>query len=344
MEIKRFDKTAVIAIITVFAILGLIICLALTNFPASGRTINSDFVDNASFKLSDKEKKNQTPDERFNAEAGEGLSLFVEILAITGQHYYEDIDGVKERLIYPALREMVSRLDAHSYISFPAKDEEVCDWKTEEYKVASPPQILWEVKSFNKKRVGYLRIESFDDKAIVPDAASAVARLEAQKVKGIILDLRGNPGGWVDNCVGVLENFLPSGKLIITYKNKHGGDKVLTSDFYTDYSKIPLAVLVDEKTASSAEIMAGVLKDYKRAVIIGRKTYGKGSLNRPFPLSDGSVLVITTSMYYLPLGESIHHKGIAPHIQMDPSDDEAMTKKAEDVLVHWSYYKKLYLK
>ena len=134
-------------------------------------------------------------------------------------------------------------------------------------------------------------------------------------MKKIIYDLRDNGGGLVDSVAAILDELLPKGKVVYT-KDKYGKEEVYNSDEEKQLN-IPAVILVNGNTASASEIFTGAMRDYKRATIIGTKTFGKGIVQQTLPLSDGSAIKITTARYYTPKGECIHGKGIKPDIELE---------------------------
>jgi len=163
--------------------------------------------------------------------------------------------------------------------------------------------------------IGYVKITQFQEQT-ANDLSNALAKLnDDNKVGSLILDLRNNPGGLLNSAVDVSSQFLPAGKLVVYIKDrtgekteyKSGGNKPF-------YEKATMVVLVNQGSASASEIVAGALKDWHRAVILGVQTFGKGSVQSVVPLSDGSGLRLTTARYYTPNGISIQSTGIAPDI------------------------------
>ena len=145
------------------------------------------------------------------------------------------------------------------------------------------------------------------------DLENALDTLEKDKINSLILDLRNNPGGLLNSAVDVSSQFLPDGKLVVYIKGRTGEQQ----DFNTSGTKnieYPMIVLVNEGSASASEIVAGALQDWRRAVILGTQTFGKGSVQTVIPLSDGSALRLTTARYYTPKGRSIQTTGITPDI------------------------------
>ncbi|MCI5643688.1 MAG: S41 family peptidase [Peptoniphilus sp.] len=161
---------------------------------------------------------------------------------------------------------------------------------------------------------GYIGITMFDEET-GRDFVKALNELTREGVKGIILDMRGNPGGVVDAAVEVGEAILPKTSFV-TLKNNKGE---IIDDYKLDdkYNDIKMVVLVNEGSASASEILAGAIRDLDRAKIIGKKTYGKGVVQNVIALPEGDGLKLTTSEYFTPSGKSINKKGIEPDIEVD---------------------------
>jgi carboxyl-terminal processing protease len=163
--------------------------------------------------------------------------------------------------------------------------------------------------------VGYVRISNFQSKT-ERDLKSALKSLEDEEIEGLILDLRNNPGGLLDQAIKVSDLFLDEG-IIVSTKGRDPSQNMEISARKNDRSRpYPMIVLVNEGSASASEIVAGALQDNKRALILGSKTFGKGSVQTILPLSDGSGLRLTTARYYTPSGNSIQLKGIIPDIEL----------------------------
>ena len=156
-----------------------------------------------------------------------------------------------------------------------------------------------------------VRIRNFVD----PVTALFGEQLRAARApRAIILDLRGNPGGRVEEAALLADRFLSSG-VIVTTKRRSGGDATNLATATADDLSMPVAVLIDSDTASAAEIVAGALRDTSRAKLFGRTSYGKGSVQRQFLYEDGSALKLTVGRYYLPSGAPIlDHAGLLPDI------------------------------
>lgn len=163
------------------------------------------------------------------------------------------------------------------------------------------------------KDLGYIGITQFNDNTY-DEFTKALNNLKEKNVKGLIIDLRGNPGGTVDSVEKIANELLPEGT-IVSAKNRDG--KVVF-DYKSDkeYVNLPMAVLINGGSASASEILAGAIRDFKMGTLIGEKSFGKGIVQSVFPFPDGSGLKITTSEYFTPSGENIHKKGIKPDIEV----------------------------
>jgi carboxyl-terminal processing protease len=172
------------------------------------------------------------------------------------------------------------------------------------------------VRSFSlPSDLGYIRISNFQSNT-GEDLAKALKKMDKDKeLEGLILDLRNNPGGLLSQAVKVADAFLDSG-LIVSIKSRDQREQKSVAHKATKSRKYPMIVLVNEGSASASEIVAGALQDNKRALILGTTTFGKGSVQTLFPLSDGSGLRLTTALYYTPSGSSIQASGIEPDIRV----------------------------
>lgn len=199
------------------------------------------------------------------------------------------------------------------------------------------PSVRFKISNQNYP---YLRITQFQENTGVDLAKNLKILSEQNKgpIKGLVLDLRNNPGGMVSSAVAVAAAFLDRDKLIVysdgktnnakmklfanPYNYIEGGDKNdYLKDLPEDFKKIPIVVLVNNGSASAAEIVAGALQDHKRATILGTQTFGKGTIQQLFPLNNGSAVKLTIARYYTPLGKSIQAKGITPdYLAEDPAD------------------------
>jgi carboxyl-terminal processing protease len=171
-------------------------------------------------------------------------------------------------------------------------------------------------------KIGYVRINEFGDNT-GDELEAALQKLKGQGMKALVLDLRFNPGGLLDEAVEVCQKFLPRGQLVVTTEGRDPDENsVRRADGYGDELKgEPIVVLVNLGSASAAEIVTGCLQDLHRAVILGEKTFGKGSVQSIFPLDDGSALKLTVAKYYTPSHKVIHEHGITPDILVPISDE-----------------------
>ncbi|MDD5661080.1 MAG: S41 family peptidase [Candidatus Omnitrophica bacterium] len=162
--------------------------------------------------------------------------------------------------------------------------------------------------------IGYIRLTEFRENTL-QEFNNALSKLSKQGMKALILDLRNNPGGLLDVAVKVTGKFLPSNKMIAYTRGRQDKQNLeFFSDARNPILDLPLVIMINEGSASGSEIVAGALQDYKRAIIIGMKSFGKGSVQTVIPLGDGSALRMTTSHYFTPSGKIIHGKGVAPDI------------------------------
>ncbi len=177
-------------------------------------------------------------------------------------------------------------------------------------------------------KIGYVRITQFGDKTS-DELDAALKKLKAQGLRALMLDLRWNPGGLLDQAVDVCQKFLPRGQLVVTTEGRNPsqnqshrargrGDQLVTKSG----ESMPVVVLVNYGSASASEIVAGCLQDLKRAIVLGEKTFGKGSVQSILPLPEGPALRLTTAKYYTPSHKVIHEQGITPDILVSLTDDE----------------------
>lgn len=176
------------------------------------------------------------------------------------------------------------------------------------------PVLHYGLKQEGQMRVGYLRLDEFSSHA-AEQMEKAIAKLQAQKVEGYVLDLRGNPGGLLFASVDIARMWMETGTIVSTV-NRQGGDQEYAAN-RTALTNLPLVVLVDGNSASASEILAGALKDNGRATVVGTRTFGKGTVQSVHTLSDGSGVAVTISRYYPPSGVDINKKGIAPDVQFN---------------------------
>ncbi len=171
--------------------------------------------------------------------------------------------------------------------------------------------------------IGYIRITAFREDTLT-HLAEALSELHNRGSTSVVLDLRNNPGGFLDSAVQISDIFLPRGELIVYTEGRDAKDKrkyFSRNEPYPSANK-DIVILVNEGSASASEILAGALKDNNRAVIIGTKTFGKGSVQSIIELDRDYALRLTTAHYYIPRGESIEGKGIEPDIEVEISKEE----------------------
>ncbi|MCY7008775.1 S41 family peptidase [Fusobacterium simiae] len=165
--------------------------------------------------------------------------------------------------------------------------------------------------------IGYLRLTQFGDN-VYPDMRKALEDLQAKGMKGLILDLRSNPGGELGQSIKIASMFIEKGKIVSTRQKK--GEESVYSREGKYFGNFPMVVLINGGSASASEIVSGALKDHKRATLIGEKTFGKGSVQTLLPLPDGDGIKITIAKYYTPNGISIDGTGIEPDKKVEDKD------------------------
>jgi carboxyl-terminal processing protease len=197
---------------------------------------------------------------------------------------------------------------------------------------------------------GYVRITSFQS-GTASDLRKALEQLESESgsLQGLVLDLRNDPGGLLDQAVEVSDEFLEDGLIVYTGGRLESQQMRFEAHKNSKPHNYPIVVLVNAGSASASEIVAGALQDHKRAIILGEQTFGKGSVQTVVPLNDGSAIRLTTSLYYTPSGRSIQAKGITPDIVVkrelpekdgDEGTDEARRVREKDLPRHMENHKK----
>ena len=195
-------------------------------------------------------------------------------------------------------------------------EEKNYDFTIERASVASPTVYFRMLDN----EVGYIQIKQFE--AVTYDQFKvALDKLKKEKAKGLVLDLRDNPGGLLNIVEQIADELVPEG-IIVSTKDKQGKG----SEYYADskYTDIPMVVLINGNSASASEVLAGALKDYSRAELIGTTTFGKGVVQTIIPLSDGSAIKLTTSEYFTPSGVCIQGIGIAPDYEVKLSTEKIL--------------------
>ena len=164
--------------------------------------------------------------------------------------------------------------------------------------------------------IGYIRLTQFQEKTS-KELENAMNDLEKEGMKGLILDLRSNPGGLLNEAIAVADKFIGGGKMIVSTKGRIvSQNREYRASSTATHPDITLIVLVNGGSASASEIVAGAVKDWRRGILLGTKTFGKGSVQSVFPLKDGSALRLTTAKYFTPSGTCIHKVGIEPDIEV----------------------------
>ena len=176
--------------------------------------------------------------------------------------------------------------------------------------------IEYEMK---EDHIGYVRVTEFD-MVTYNQFVEAITDLKKQGMKGIIIDLRGNPGGNLSTVCQMLDYILPEGLIVYT-EDKDGKREVMTSD-EEHKLEMPMTVLVDGRSASASEIFAGAIQDYQLGTLVGTTTYGKGVVQQLFDLKDGTCLKLTIAEYFTPKGRNIHQKGIIPDVEVEYQYDK----------------------
>ena len=172
-----------------------------------------------------------------------------------------------------------------------------------------------------ENKIGYIRLVQFGEKT-ADDLETAMTKLKAQGMQALVIDLRWNPGGLLDQAVEVCQKFLPRGQLVVSTEGRYTNQKFLAKGHGDELHGMPVVVLVNLYSASASEIVAGCLQDLHRAIILGEKSFGKGSVQSIIPLDDGSALRLTTAKYYTPSHKVIHEVGITPNVTVPVTDEE----------------------
>ncbi len=187
-----------------------------------------------------------------------------------------------------------------------------------------------------KKNIGYLRLTAFNNnssKQLVDEIKNIESK---EKTLGYILDLRNNPGGLLNQAINVTDFFLNEGEIVSTRGRKSNENRRFFAKKGDKVKGKPLIVLINNGSASASEIVAGALKDHKRAIILGSRTYGKGSVQSIIPLRNGGGIRITISKYYLPSGKSISEVGVKPDIFVDDNSDDFQINTETDSQLNYA--------
>jgi carboxyl-terminal processing protease len=184
------------------------------------------------------------------------------------------------------------------------------------------PQFSVDAAYLVTPEIGYVKVNRFSQNTY-QEVHDALTKLRREGMKKLVLDLQGNPGGYMDQAISIADEFLPKGEKIVFTKGqekKYDEDAMATDK--GDFEKGDLIVLVNEGSASASEIVSGALQDNDRALVVGRRSYGKGLVQRPFNLSDGSEVRLTISRYYTPSGRTVQK----PYENLDEYDKDIMKR------------------
>tara|TARA_B100001989_G_scaffold93316_1_gene64925 strand:+ start:237 stop:1373 length:1137 start_codon:yes stop_codon:yes gene_type:complete len=193
-----------------------------------------------------------------------------------------------------------------------------------------------EVKSVNSrvlgddKNLGYIRLKSFNENSDEQFLKSVKDFEKKHKVKGYVLDLRNNPGGLLTQAINITDFFLDDGEIVSTKGRKVSETRKFFARKGDETNGKPIVVLINNGSASAAEIFAGALKDHKRAIILGENSYGKGSVQSIIPLRNGGGMRLTISKYYLPSGKSISEVGVTPDILVEEQIEDFKINSEKD--------------
>lgn len=211
-------------------------------------------------------------------------------------------------------------------------------WREKEEKILDVPmkRAIVKIKSIKdahiiEDKTGYIKLIEFQERA-AGELEDVLKKLEAEGMDSLILDLRNNPGGLLESAIDVSEKFLAKDKVIVSTKSRTlSQNMVYKSSGKFKHPDYPIVVLVNEGSASAAEIVAGALRDNKRAIIVGTKTFGKGSVQTVIPLKDNSALRLTTALYYTPSGKTIQNQGVIPDVLVESDGSMEIRKTAPDI-------------
>ncbi|OFW98798.1 MAG: peptidase S41 [Alphaproteobacteria bacterium RIFCSPHIGHO2_12_FULL_66_14] len=178
--------------------------------------------------------------------------------------------------------------------------------------------------------IGYIRVTSFTEQSTsgVLDAVEKLKKEAGGKLKGFILDLRNNPGGLLDQAIAMSDAFLDKGEIVSVKARKSEDVQRWNAKAGDVTGGLPIVVLVNGGSASASEIVAGALQDHKRAIILGTRTFGKGSVQTIMQVTGGGAIRLTTALYFTPSGRSIQKEGIKPDIEVEPAKIEAIQQRA----------------
>lgn len=243
--------------------------------------------------------------------------------------YITHIDGttVLGETLTQAVEKMRGPLNSKVKLTIRRKDKEPFD-----VTLARDSIKIRSVKTEDKGNVGYIRISSFSETTTkdVETAISKIKKEHPEDLSGYVLDLRNNPGGLLDQAVSVADLFLDEGEIVSTRPRRDDEMQRYNATKGDITNKMPIVVLINEGSASAAEIVAGALQDHKRAVVVGMRSFGKGSVQTVIPITGFGAIRLTTARYYTPSGRSIQAKGIEPDIVIPPGHVEYFAIRSDD--------------
>ena len=260
---------------------------------------------------------------------GAGLTQDIKTMVVTVNKIYDgtpskDAGLLKDDVILSVEDVEATSMELSELVQL-IRGEEGTTVHLEVYRPATGENLSFDVERANvtlpsvasemlTEEIGYIRIESFETDTAA-QFETALAELENAGMHSLVIDLRYNGGGLVDSVVQILDDILPEGLLVYT-EDKYGNRQEYKSSGETHFD-YPLAVLVNEDSASASEIFAGAIQDYEYGTLIGTKTFGKGIVQSLFKLSDGDAVKLTTAKYFTPKGNYIHGVGIEPDIELE---------------------------
>ena len=244
------------------------------------------------------------------------------------------VDG--EEILDQAVSDVVNKIrgEAHTKVEITVLRGEDREEITVEA-TRDTVQVETVVSDMMDDDIGYIRITEFDE-VTYEQFEEKYNKLNEEGMEGLVVDLRSNPGGSLLTVTQILDLLLPEGKIVYT-QDKHGNQEVINSDAENQFEK-PIAVLVNEHSASASEIFAGAIQDYEMGPIVGTTTFGKGIVQRVFSLKDDTTVTLTIAEYFTPNGRNIHKKGIVPDVEVefefdeeDPTADNQLDQALEEV-------------
>jgi carboxyl-terminal processing protease len=259
--------------------------------------INGKVTIVAPIKNSPAEKAGLKPNDqilRVNGESLEGLDLYEAVLKIRGKKG----TTVQLDVLRPGVKEVI---------------------KVKVVRDEIPIETVYDsVKKYNGKKVGYLEVTSFSENT-AQDFKKKLAKLESEHIDGLIIDVRGNPGGYLQSVEEILKQFIPKDKPYVQIEERNGDKQRFYSDL-TEKKPYPIAVLIDKGSASASEILAGAMKEAGGYKLVGETSFGKGTVQQAIPMGDGSNIKLTLYKWLTPDGHWIHKKGVKPDVEVKQPD------------------------